>query len=587
MTYDSIILAAIVAELNRELAGGRIDSIHQPAPLDVVLVIRSNRANHSLLISADPRSPRVHLTSVKRPNPKTPPGFTMLMRKYLEGGRITGIEQVGFDRILHLKIAGFDGEPLTLIVEIMGKHSNIILVDATEKILGAVKPIGRTKNRYREVLPGRQYVAPPTQNKLDPRTVAPETIESMVCEAFPGARKPGELAQWLTKTFTGIAPFLGKELEARSLGSADLLSAPGGEDAHASNVGTTAVAPEFTDLFRAVRNNDFIPVLISDAAGRTIGYYAFPSLQYPMENQHERPSISTVADVYYNSALPREALEESKSEFLARLQKELESREHAFESMQETLEECAGAERFKQIGELILAQATSIAPESESAELQDYYDPSGGLITIELDPNLSPPENAESWFKKYHKAVTGAESLKDRMVETRDQIVKLRQALEAAEGAASEARITELANMLIAEGLHVRKKAEAPAAKQKPEFEGYRISKSVSGGWEILIGENSESNDHLLTRVAKPSDIWLHVKASPSSHVVIRANGKPERVPPAVLQAAAELTVKHSSSKHSSLVPVDYTLRKYVRKPKGAPAGKALYTHEKTIYINP
>lgn len=560
-TFDSIILAAISAELNRTLAGGRVDKIHQPSPLDVVLTIRNNGANFNLLISADAKSPRIHLTSVKRPNPKTPPNFCMLARKYLEGARLIEVSQAGFDRILHVKFSAYDGERVTLIVEIMGKHSNVILVNDAGRILGAVKPVGRTKNRYREILPGRDYVAPPPQNKLDPLGVTKEEFDALYADTFSG-----DIAAWLTKTFTGISPFAARELAARS------------EE--------TTLADEFFEFFDAIRAGEFMPVLISDDSGHTIGYYAFPSLQYPAANQHERTSISLVADIYYNTELPKQSFEHAKDDLVNHLRREIESREHAEASILENIVECEDAERFKQIGELILSQTASIREDASSVTLVDYY-ANGATIEVDLDPQLNAAENAEAYFKKYHKAVSGAEVLRERLNETRAEIESLRQMLAEAESVDSEEGVHELLEDVEARGIHVKKREEPTAKKQKPEFDGYRISKVTSNGWEILVGQNSEANDHLLTRVAKPNDLWIHVKASPSAHVVIRTNGKPDSVPRNVLYAAAELATQHSNSKHSSLVPVDYTLRKYVRKPKGAPAGKALYVNEKTIYVTP
>ncbi len=569
MTFDSIILAAIRAELNTKLNNGRVDGVHSPSPLDLVLTIRANGANHILLISAEAKAPRIHLTSVKRPNPKTPSNFCMLMRKYLSGARLCEIEQIDFDRILHLKFATYDGELVTLVVEIMGKHSNIILISADGRILGAVKPVGRTKNRYREILPGKDYIAPPSQNKINPLSVADYTFSELLAGAFPGEVAIDAIASWLTKTFTGVSPFAAKELASRCQGDLNQLKV------------------EFREFFSAVRDGDCTPVLFSDDLGRTVGYYAFPSVQFPFANQHERPSINLVADVYYNTELPRESFEQAKGEFIVRLQKELEAHEHALSSIEETLEECAGSERLKQIGELILSQMAAIPAEAHSAVLVDYYDPNASTVEVDLDPQLNPSENAEKYFRKYRKAVSGAEVLKDRLIEAQSTVNQIRRTLDEIDGVKSEEQIEQLQEMLASQGIRIRKKEEIPSAKRKPEFEGHRISKIESNGWEILIGQNSEANDYLLVRVAKPNDYWVHVKASPSAHVIIRTNNKPNLVPIAIIHEAAEQAAKHSDSKHSSLVPVDYTLRKYVRKPKGAPAGKALYVNEKTLYITP
>jgi predicted ribosome quality control (RQC) complex YloA/Tae2 family protein len=378
-----------------------------------------------------------------------------------------------------------------------------------------------------------------------------------------------EIAARLVKTFTGISPFAARELALRSAGDPGRLKA------------------EFRDMFDKVRGGEFAPVLITDDSGASIGFYAFPSVQHSASNQHERPSISEVADMYYTSALPKDALQQAKASLVGRLGRELESRKHALEEIQDGLRESGNAERLKQIGELILSQTASIPPETDSVGLVDYYDPNGATIRVELDPQLSAPENAEAYFRKYHKAVSGAEALRDRLAETETEIKLIRKALESADSITSEDEVDELARASAAQGIHIGRQDRVETEQRKAEFEGHKIARVNSSGWEILVGENSEANDYLLTRIARPSDWWLHVKASPSAHVVIRSNGKPETVPKSVLHAAAELAARHSDQKHSSLVPVDYTLRKYVRKPKGSPPGKAIYRGEKTIFLTP
>ncbi|HET6457121.1 MAG TPA: NFACT RNA binding domain-containing protein [Armatimonadota bacterium] len=557
MTFDSVIMAAVADELNKRLANGKAVEVRQPEPLDVVLTIRQPGMNHQLLISADAESPRIHLTSVNRPNPKTPPNFCMVLRKYLKGARFEAAEQVDFDRILRLSFLAYDGERFTLAVEIMGKHSNAILINGVGRILGAVKLIPKQKSRYREILPGREYVPPPSQGKLNPLTATKEEMEGL----SPDADAP---AAWLVKTFTGMSPFLARELVLRD----------------------KDLAKELVQYFARIRKRDFSPVLITDDAGQSIGFYAFPSVQFPKANQHGRPSISTVADMCYMTALPRRTFEQAKDEFIRRLQRELKAAEEALETIQAGIRGRESAERLKQIGDLILAQAGAIPKEAETAELTDYYDPNGVMVTVQLDPTLSAAENAERYFRKYQKAVSGAEALRDRLSEAKAKVRLLKKVLSSADSIATEGQIQELQKVLEEQGIHARKQ-EAPEKKKVSEFAGHRISRVQSDGWEILVGQNSEANDYLLTRVARPSDWWVHVKASPSAHVVIRTNGKPEAVPRSVLHAAAELAARHSDSKHSSLVPVDYTLRKYVRKPKGAPAGKALYQNERTIFITP
>lgn len=566
MIFDSVVLAAIVKELNRTLVNGRVDAIYQPVPLDVIFTIRNNSVNYSLLVSADAQSPRIHLTSTKKPNPKTPPNFCMTLRKYLSGARFMSAEQVDFDRILHLKFKNWEDETINLIVEVMGKHSNVILVNDAGRILGTVKPVGRSKNRFREILPGREYIPPPAQDKRSPLSITREEFDSLFADSCPDASKA---ASWLVTTFAGISPSAARELVA-------------GTDGNPQRLGE-----EFAAFFNDVRSEKFTPVLLTDDSGRSVGFYAFPSVQYPPSNQHERSSMSIVADMYYTSALPRNAFEQDMAEFVNHIRRELEARQHSLESIQDGLAETERADRYKQTGELILTQIGSIIEGADSVELVDYYVQDNPPVTVKLDPRLTPSENAEAYFKKYHKAIGGIDMLHSRLSETKGQIKLLRKVFDSADSITTEEQIRQLTRVLEAKDIKFTRQQESVAKKKVQEFDGHKVGRVTSGSWEILVGQNSDANDYLLTRIAKPNDIWLHVKASSSAHVVIRTNGKPDSVPQSVLHKAAELAAQHSASKHSSLVPVDYTLRKYVRKPKGAAAGKAIYQNEKTLYITP
>ena len=569
LTYDSVILAAIASELSTRLANGRTDHIHQPEPLDLVLGIRAGGSNQSLLISADARFPRVHLTATKRQNPKTPPDFVMILRKHLEGSRLTNVEQVDFDRILHLKFRAFNDEKLTLIIEIMGRHSNIILVNGDGRILGAIKHIGKSRNRYREILPGRIYIPPPPQNKINPLETTGQALADLFAAAFPSDSElsPQAVSKWLAATFTGVSPFVAREILAR-----------------AADVG---LPDAFQGLCSSVTDAAFDPVIITDDHGQTVGFYPLPSAQYPAANQHERPSVNLVADVFYMSELPRDEFEHTKEAIFAALRHHTESKERTIRTLEQSIAEAGNAERLKQAAELLLSQPDSVEDGASEATLTDYYDPSAAFVTFPLDPTLSRIENAEAYFRRYRKAVSGADALRDRLKEARDEMALLSSFGERADSCTSGEEIRDLAQELETRGISVRPQQVKQAAKQKPLFEGHRIRVLQYGEWEILVGENSMANDYLLTRVAKPNDIWVHAKAITSAHVIIRTKNRPDAVPQSVLHAAAEQAARHSAAKHSSLVPVDYTLRKYVRKPRGAPAGKAIYQNEKTIYITP
>lgn len=572
MVFDSIILAAIADELNKTLLNGKITDIYQPTPLDVRLTIRNAGMNHNLLISADAENPRIHLTSIKSPNPPTPPDFCMLLRKYLKSARFKGADQQDLERILSLRFSTYDDQHFTLIVEIMGKYSNIILInDATRKILGVIKPISRSKNRYREILVGREYILPPVQNKANPFTTSAAEIHDMLIESFPDQSKieSDMLESWIVRTFAGISPFAAREIVCRAEGQLQRI-------------------PEtFEHLIEDIKKRDFSPVIISDDTGKTIGFYPFHSAQYPESNQFERPYINSAADIFYASYIPKATVTSRKYALLKTVKREIESRERTIAFIQDSLNECRNADRYKQLGDMILAQSSNIDPGSNHALLIDYYSQEGAYIEVELNPKLTPAQNAELYFKKYQKAASSVESLRHRLESTQMEIEELRNIMTQLQETDSEDDVDEAEKQLTDMGLQIVKQEVGGKERKRPEFGGFRVAKHTIEGFEILVGMNSQANDYLITHVAKPNDIWVHTKAVPSAHVVIRTNGRPDSVPRQVIEYAADLAARTSDAKHSSLVPVDYTLRKYLRKPKGAPSGKVLYTHEKTIYITP
>ncbi len=571
MVFDSIVLASIAVELNSVLMNGRVNDIYQPKPLDIVITVRNNAANYNLLISADAVNPRMYITSIKQPNPMVPPNFCMLLRKYLKGARFRGAEQNNLERILNLRFEAYDGERFTLAAEIMGKHSNIVLINDLNKIIGVIKPIGRSKNRFREVLVGRKYILPPEQSKANPFVTSNIEFDEMFEETFDTdeAIDSNVISSWIVRTFAGISPFAAKEIVYRAEND------------------PKRIGDEFAIMMHDIMSSNYSPVIISDDEGSTIGFYPFQSAQYSESNQFQRSSISVAADVFYSSSIPKAAISLHKDTLRAQIMKEIDSRIRTIAFIEDSIKECDNANRYKELGEIILSQTNSIVQGEDKATLIDYYDPNGGNIEVKLNPMLSPAENAESYYRKYQKAISGAEALNERLISTKTELSILQNGIIKLDESDDEKSIEKIEEKIRNKGIVFTKQEAIITEKKRNEFEGFKIVKQQFGNYEVLVGMNSQANDHLITRVAKPNDIWVHVKASASAHVIIRTNGKPESVSRNVLEFAADLAVKNSDSKHSSLVPVDYTLRKYVRKPKGAPSGKVIYNNEKTIYITP
>lgn len=578
MNYDGFLLACVAAELQAALAGGRITKIRQPVPTDVFLIVRSHGKEFRLLLSVDAQYPRVHLTASVPPSPQNPSGFCMALRKHIQGGFITSVEQAGFDRILILHIEAPDGNRTKLIHEIMGKHSNLMLVDDSGRILAAAKVVTAAISRERQIIPGRDYIPPPSGSKVNPLLVTVADFNILLAKEF-GELVPeldrSTLRGWLVGAFAGFGPFLAREMLARCKDS-------------------ESITPE--DLWKqiawlrdTVASHGYSPVAITNERGHITQVYPMMSAQFPVDLQHTRASINEALDAYYRSHIGTANLDAEFSRLESAIHKAIASRERALGLIEEAIKDGAQAEQYKIMGDLIMAHMGQIVKGVSSAQVVNYYDPSLAKIEIPLDPQLSPRENAERYFKKFRKTRDGAVAAADRVNETRREIEDLRVAQIQLGSADSVERIRNIREELLTRGLLRHETATEPGRKPAPPpFAGMRIRKLISTeGWEILVGENSLSNDYLTTRVASPNDLWFHARSVKGSHVVVRTNNKPQIVPPGVIRRAAELAAAGSDAKHSSLVPVDYTLRKHVRKPRGSAPGYVTYQNEKTVDVTP
>ncbi|MCE5314964.1 NFACT family protein [bacterium] len=571
MTYDGFTLAAVIAELNHRIKGGRIQKIRQHNDTDITLEIRAPGFTYMLFFSVDARFSRVYLTSSLQPVPKEAPNFCMLMRKHAQGAFIEGIEQVGMDRVMQTTLGYPDGTRLNLIFEIMGKHSNLILVSSEGKILGAAKHIGSTVSRYRQVLPGRDYVPPPGDPKVDPKSLDATAFDSLWLSPLRQESDDAAIKKWLMNTFSGFGPFLAEEIVARS--SKD------------GEISVDMLSDEMLGLGDMVRTESYEPVFISDATGRGLMAYPMPTVQFPPDRQHPRPSINESLDALYRSLVSRSQLDDERTQTLTAIRRSIASRKQILKSIERTVAEAENADRYRKTGELILGSLHAIEKGAKSAHLTDYFDPNMPEIAIELDEKLNAQQNADRYFKRYQKARDAVTTAQARRAITQHSIDTLESARQEAESAKTVESLKSLRKMLIEQDLL---RSEVPQQKHIEEFGGERIRRFLTPeGWEILYGENSKANDYLTQRVARPNDVWLHARSITGAHVVIRTAGHTGSLPRPVLIQAAKIAAQNSDAKHSSLVPIDHTMRKYVRKPRGSAPGYVIYRNEKTIDINP
>ncbi|WP_374719141.1 Rqc2 family fibronectin-binding protein [Parageobacillus toebii] len=559
MAFDGVFTYAITKELQQALEGGRITKIHQPFAHELVLQIRSYGRNYKLLLSAHPSYARVHLTNETYDNPAEPPMFCMLLRKHLEGSIIEAIRQVDFDRIITIETKGRneigDIHTRQLIIEIMGRHSNIILIDKdTNTIIDSIKHLSPAVNRYRTVLPGHEYIAPPSHGKINPLEATEETVLKKI------DFHAGKLAEQLVAAFSGISPLLAKEIVFRA-GLANRATLP----------------KSFISLMDEVRAHRFAPAMYTN--GEKEWFYALP-LTHLQAEAKPFDTLSELLDRFYFGKAERDRVKQQAHDLERFIANEKAKNEKKLIKLKQTLEEAKQAEQYRLYGELLTANLYAIERGMKEIEVINYYDENGATVTILLDPQKSPSENAQSYFQKYQKAKNSLNIVQEQIERTNEEIAYFDTLLQQLETAAPK-DVEEIREELIEQG-YLRARATKQTKKQKPrkiELDRY----VASDGTEILVGKNNKQNDYLTTKLAHKDEIWLHTKDIPGSHVVIRSKNPSEQT----IAEAANLAAYFSKARQSSSVPVDYTRVRYVKKPSGAKPGFVIYENQQTIYVTP
>ncbi|MCY7022931.1 MULTISPECIES: Rqc2 family fibronectin-binding protein FbpA [Streptococcus] len=539
MSFDGFFLHHMTEELRRELLGGRIQKINQPFEQELVLQIRSNRQSHKLLLSAHSVFGRVQLTDTTFENPAVPNTFIMVMRKYLQGAVIEAIQQVENDRILEISVSNKneigDSVAVTLVIEIMGKHSNIILLDkASDKIIEAIKHVGFSQNSYRTILPGSTYVAPPQSGSLNPFTVGDEKLfEILHTEDLEPKR--------LQQIFQGLGRDTSTELSGRL--TADKLK-----------------------TFRAFFASPTQPSLTEKS---------FAALLFS-DSKTQISTLSELLDTFYKDKAERDRVNQQASELIRRVENELEKNRKKLGKQEEELLATENAEEFRQKGELLTTFLHQVPNNQDQVELDNYY--TGEKIMISLDKALTPNQNAQRYFKRYQKLKEAVKHLTSLIEETRTTILYL----ESVETALAQASLTEIAEIreeLIQTGFIRRRQREKIQKRQKPEK-----YLSTDGQTIILVGRNNLQNDELTFKIAKKDELWFHAKDIPGSHVVITGNLQPSDE---VKTDAAELAAYFSKARLSNLVQVDMIETRKLNKPTGGKPGFVTYTGQKTLRVTP
>lgn len=559
MSFDGLFTYRMTEELNSALKGGRINKIQQPFKNEIVLIIRAGGKNHKLLLSAHPSHARVQLTKESHDNPAVPPMFCMLLRKHLEGYILEDIHQHELDRIITFEVKGRneigDIAHKQLIVEIMGRHSNITLVDkARNMILDSIKHVSFTVNSHRAIQPGQTYVYPPAQHKFNPF----EATETDVLRQIDF--NSGKVDKQIVAGFSAVSPLFAKEVVH-----------------HAGLANRTTIPPAFLALTNKVKNGEISPAIINSSDKDY--FYLFP-LEHIDGTATNFSSLSEMLDRYYFGKAERDRVKQQSHDLERFIVTEKTKNEKKITKLIRTLEEAENAEQHQLFGELITANMYAIEKGMKKAEVVNYYDEDGATVTIPLNPQKTPSENAQSYFTRYTKAKNSVSIVKDQIEKAKAEVEYFDSLLQQIQTAAPK-DIEEIREEL-AEGGYIKQRQKRNAKKkpnEKPVLDSYKADDST----EILVGKNNKQNDYLTNKLAARDEIWLHTKDIPGSHVVIRSKEPSEET---IMQAAV-LAAYFSKARNSGSVPVDFTRVRHVKKPNGAKPGFVIYDHQQTVYVTP
>ena len=559
MPLDALCLSGLVHELNGALSGARIDKIYQPGRDEVVLALRAPGGNVKLLLSANPNHPRPQLTQLPRENPDAPPMFCMLLRKHLSGGRILSIAQPHLERVVEIRLEALDelGDRVErrLVLEAMGRHSNLILLDGEGRITDCLRRVDGDMSARRQVLPGLFYRLPPAQAKLDPTALDRGELERLLAAAPPQAQAD----QWLLDAFGGLSPLVCRELACRAGGSTDArLDAMGQE-------GRRRLLDGLEGLLKDVQENRFTPVMVT-IDGRPKDFSFLPLEQYgSAAGLTPFPTFSQLLDQFYEQRENQERIRQRRQDLIRSVTNARDRLTRKLANQDRELTATLDRKRLRQYGDIITSNFHAMDKGMARLRATDFYDPEGREVEIPLDPLLTLQQNAAKYYKEYNKAKTAQRMLTIQMEKGRGELDYLNSVLENITLAEGERDLQEIRQELVDTGYLCRpskaKGREKRASSKPMEF-------CSSAGLRIAVGKNNTQNDLLTCKLAAKGDIWLHTQKIHGTHVILFTQG---RTPdPGSLQEAACLAAWFSQGRESGKVPVDYTPVKYVKKP-GAP----------------
>lgn len=568
MAFDGITIANIVHELNRNLLDGRINKIAQPETDELLLTIKTPGGQRRLSISASASLPLIYLTEGNKPSPMTAPNFCMLLRKHINNGRITKIWQPKLERIIHFEIEHLDelGDfcKKELIVEIMGKHSNIIFCNEDGTIIDSIKHVSSQMSSVREVLPGRTYFIPDTMEKSDPLSVSFAEFQRVLTE------KPMPLAKAVYTSFTGISPVVAEEICYLSGIDSSLTPRELSEDL------LTHLYRQFTLYFEEVSAGHFSPAIYYHGA-EPKEFSALPLTHFSQYIRKEYDSISRLLEDYYAEKNTLTRIRQKSVDLRRVVQTALERNRKKYDLQAKQLRDTENREKFKVYGELIHTYGYNLEPGAKKLEALNYY--TNEMITIPLDSTKTPQENALKYFEKYNKQKRTFEALTSLIEETRDDISYLESVSNALDIALSEDDLTQIKEELIESG-YIRRKF----TKKKVKITSKPFHYLSSDGYHIYVGKNNLQNEELTFHFASGNDWWFHAKGIPGSHVIVKTNG--EELPDRTFEEAGKLAAYYSKNRGSEKIEIDYIEKKHVKKPKGGKPGFVVYYTNYSLMID-
>ena len=582
MALDGALLRQIKHELEGCLIGSRVDKIHQFSREEMVFVLRlrepaaDGARSAKLYLSAGADSPRLHLTSSSFENPKSPPMFCMLMRKHLGSAKLLEIRQVGLDRILHLifetRNEMGDLIELTVAIEIMGRHSNIILIDENGRVIDSIKRIDDTMSSVRPILPGVRYTLPPAQDKLDLITSTPEQIEQRLIEG-----KDTPLSKALLAAVQGVSPIVCREVANYVFVGDDRV--------------ISQMTPDHFDRLRfflsrvilIARDYTGTPTSVIDSRKKPMDFSFLDIHQYGGSMfTRTYDSYSQLLDDFYTQRDNIQRMRHRSSDLLKVLANTADRIARKLSLQQKELADCSDRETWKIYGDLISANLYSIQKGDRTARLINFYDEAQSEVVIPLDPRKTPVQNAQKYYGEYRKADTAEKKLRELIEEGQQEAVYIDSVFDALTRAQTNDELTAIRAELAEQG-YLRKKGSAAKKGKEPKLAPKRYRSD--DGFTILVGRNNVQNDQLTLKEARGRDYWFHTKNIPGSHTIVVSDG--QEVPDSTLHQAAILAAVNSKAAESSQVPVDYTLIKNVKKPRGAKPGMVIYVSYQTAYVTP